>query len=696
MMILSIFDSKKSMSKEAEALLRAEEVKRKEMQKVLKTSEIAMPTKEDFYPYPQEYMRFLDEVNIKPKTLYEKACHFVENIFPIEPEGQTKQKITTDLRAAYINATPKGVFSLAVIVAFAIIIFAMAYIAAFGFDIFGGFFFGMALLGFWYFYNYPSTSAKTMSVQMSADTVLAVLYMVIYMRASPNMEGAIKFASQNLEGPLAWDLRKLLWDIETARYSSADEALVDYITKWKDKNREFSDSLNLLRGSAIEQSRREMVYDETINVILNGTKERAKHYAAGLRMPMTLIYAMGILLPIMGLVLFPIVLIFISKDVKPNFILFGYDILLPLMLYFIVDNILSSKPPTFSPPDITRAKDVPPMGKFVFGGMTLPIWPFSLLIALPFILIGWAGSNDPVFYNSVTYSLIATFGFALMIASYAFLDSYQKKKVRDDIEKIENEFSTALFQFGNIIAGGTPLESSIDKVKENLKELEIAKMFDIISLNMKKFGYTFEEALFDKEVGAIWYYPSKMIHSIMQTIIQSSRKSIKTAASSMIVISKYLKGVHEVKEEIEDILGETTSSMKFLSMFLSPIVAGVTVTLAVIILRILTNLGKTLGDLGSLSGQNAAQSVLLIPWALNGDALPITPSFFQVIVGIYMIETAVLIALFLNGVEYGNDPVGLRNQIWSILLTAIVIYCISWFVTYSMFGGTIDSLLTPG
>ena len=81
---------------------------------------------------------------------------------------------------------------------------------------------------------------------------------------------------------------------------------------------------------------------------------------------------------------------------------------------------------------------------------------------------------------------------------------------------------------------------------------------------MKKFGYTFEQALFDKDVGAIWFYPSSLIQSIMQTIIQSSKKSIKTAGDSMMVISRYLKDMHNVKEEIDEILGETISSMKFL------------------------------------------------------------------------------------------------------------------------------------
>jgi Flp pilus assembly protein TadB len=688
-----VLDKKKKV---IEAMQKAEEVKRREIERALKVSEIQIPKKREFYPYPSEYIKFIEEVKIKPTTFYEKVCHLVENIFPIEPSKETKVKIGDSLRAAYINANPKGVFSLAILSTIIIIVFVMFSIVFFNIGlVFGLFGFIVALGAFWYLYKYPSSKAKSMGIRMSADSVLAILYMVIYMRASPNLEGAIKFASQNLEGPLAWDLRKLLWDIEVGRYSSASDAMIDYINKWKDKNKEFSEALNMLRGSAVEQARREIVYDETINIILNGTRERARHYAADLRMPMTLIYAMGVLLPVMGLVLFPIVLIFIADQVKPSFVFFGYDILLPLSLYFIVSHILSSKPPTFSPPDISKAKGVPPMGKFALGSINIPIWPIALVLSLPFIFTGITGLTNPDTYYSVSFSITIIFGLSLIIIAYTFLDSYQKSRVRKDIEKIENEFATALFQLGNILGGGTPLEFAVDRVRVNLKELKIAEMFEIASLNMKKFGYTFEEAMFDKEVGAIWYYPSKLIHSIMQTIIQSAKKSVKTAASSMVVISRYLKGVHEVKEEIDDMLGETTSSMRFLAMFLSPMVAGVTITMAVVILQILTQLGAAMTQITTMSsGLNTAQTFFLVPWAMGGT-LPITPPVFQMIVGIYMIETAVLLAVFLNGVQYGEDPVGVRSSIWTILLLGMIIYIISWMVTYSMFGGAISSLLTP-
>lgn len=687
-----IFESKKKKIEEAKR--RAEAIKRDQVRRALTTSKIQMPNAGEFVPYTKEYRTFLQEIKQEPITLYEKACAFTEKIFPIEPDQKTAAKIDESLKAAYVNATPKGSFSFAFLVTLLCLVASIIFIVLGGGLVFGGFALAMTLVLFWYLYNYPHSKAKAVGIQMSADAVLGILYMVIYMRLSPNLEGAIKFASKNLGGPLSWDLKKLVWDIETGTYGSANEALTFYIDKWKDKNKEFAEALSLLKNTAIESKRREAVYEETIDVILNGTRERAKHYASGLRMPMTLVYALGILLPVMGLILFPIVMIFVSESVKPSFVFFGYNILLPTILFFLVNYLLSSKPPTFSPPDISAARGVPPMGKIKIEDKLIPIWPIALVVGIPFIILGLLGISSEEVYLSVNFSILIILGLALPIVTYAFLDSYQKMRVRNDIEKIENEFGIALFQLGNVIAGGTPIESAIDKARHNMKETKIAEMFEIISLNMKKFGCTFEQALFDKKIGAIYYYPSNLITSIMQTILQSAKKSIKTAAGSMVVISRYLKGVHDVKEEIDDILGETTASMGFLAMFLAPLVSGITVTMAVVILQILTRLGASMQSITSSAGSNMAQSMLLIPWAMGGE-LPISPPVFQIIVGIYMIETAVLLSAFLNGIKYGRDPVGMRYNIWSILLFGIIIYIISWAVTYTMFAGPLSSMLEP-
>ncbi len=679
---------------------RIEEIRKRQIKKVLKEIEptVELPKEEKFEPYSIDYKKFLEDIKRKPETFYEKACLFSEKLIKVKPDDSTSAKLKQDITAAYITATPEGVMSFSLLSFFAMMLISVT-------GILGGFInagFGLFLIllggGISYFiYTYPSTHARSLQAKMSSEIVLAILYMVIYMRNNPNIEGAVKFASKNLSGPLSWDLKKIMWDVELGTYSSIDEAFSFYLTKWKDKNEEFSEALHILKASTSEsESRRTAMLDEAINVILEGTKERMKHYAQGLRLPVMLIHAMGVLLPVIGLIMFPIIVLFMQDVIKPVFIFIGYDIALPVFLYLYMNYILQTKPPTFSQPDTTKSKGIPPIGKFSLFGKNIPILPISLIIGLIIISIGFAGIGTADVATSVNYSIIVVIGICVSVIVYCYLDSYQKIKIRNDIEKIENEFSEALFQLGNSIAGGTPIEVSVDRAVENLKNMKISDLFLISSMNMKKLGMTFEQSLFDKEYGAIQQYPSKLIHSIMQTIIESSRKSVKIASLSMLTISHYLKGMHNVKEEINEILGETVTSMKFLALFLAPMIAGVTVSMAVVIIQILTSISTQLSTLASapdLAG--GLQGLVLFGWNQGGTGPPIEPAAFQLIVGIYMLQTALLLSYFINRIQYGEDAIGLRNVIWQTLIFAAIIYALSWFVTYNMFGGPIKSLLNP-
>lgn len=685
--------------KKKEAEKKAEEIRRQQIERVLKEIQpgLEIPKEMKFQPYPMDYSQFLKEIKHQPQSWYEKSCALAEKILRIKPDEKTRIRIEENIKTAYLNASPSGVlsFSFLTLIIFLLLGFATILFAADMLFTMFLIFFGLGLT--YYLYSYPTSHARAIQVKMSSDIVLAVLYMVIYMRNSPNIEGAVKFAAENLTGPLAWDLKKLMWDVEVGVYSSVDQALVAYLSKWKEQNKEFTEALHLLRGSTAESDfRRAAMLDEAISVILDGTRERMKHYAQGLRMPVMLIHAMGVLLPVIGLVMFPIVVIFMADVIKPIFIFIGYDVLLPLFLLWYMNYILQTKPTTFSQPDVSQAKGVPPLGKvFVFGKNVL-ILPFALLAAIPLLLIGFMGFSNPDVALSVNHSILIIFGISLGIIVYCILDSYQKIKVRKDIERIEEEFSEALFQLGNQVAGGTPIEVAVDKAQENLKNLRIADLFLTVSMNMKKLGFTFEQALFDKEYGAIWHYPSRLIRSIMQTVIESAEKGVRVASMSMLTISRYLKGMHEVKEEMNEILGETVTSMRFLAMFLAPLIAGVTVTMAVIIIQILASLTAQLSTLMAESeGFGSMQGMFLFTWGGGGQGAPITPPLFQLIVGLYMIETALLLSMFLNRIEYGEDAVGLRSTIASTLLFGIIIYVASWFVTYTMFGTPIRSLLTP-
>ncbi len=692
---MAIFGKDNKKEKLREAARRATEKRKEELRKIIAGSpDISLPTTKKMKVYPTEYRDFLREIKRKPLSLYERAASLAENLVPFKIDPNFGG-IGDSAKAGYLNITTKGVIGLTIL-AFLLVLVSTVLIQNYAnSSVFSFIFLTLGLVATYLVYNHPKSNAQVVVSKMSADSVLGVLYMVVYMRSSPNLEGAIRFASETLSGPLSWDLKKLLWEIQLGTYQSGDAALVAYITKWKSKNTEFAESLNLLRNATIGTKRREDLYDQVVNIILTGTAIRSRRYVSNLRLPITLIHAMGILLPIMGLVLFPIVVIFMSQAVKPAFLFLTYDLILPLALWFIIDYTLKARPPTFSQPDISLAKGVPPLGKLKIGEMYLPVWIFALLIALPITFIGYNGLAAADQFGSVNYSILFVVGLASAVIAYTLLDSFQKIKIREDIEKIEQEFSVALFQLGNQLNSGYPIEVAIDRSMESLKGLKIAEMFRIASDNMRRFGYSFEQAFFDPKIGAVWYYPSHLIRSIMLTVVESSKKGMSIAAVSMITISKYLQSLSDVKESVSDVLGETTASMLFLAQFLTPLVAGVTVTMAVVIIQILTQLGTQLSALAAQGSQlPTSTNLFVIPWVTAGG-VAVTPAVFQIVVGIYMVEIAILLSMFLNRIEFGEDAIGLRSIIWKTLVVALIVYAISWFVTFGIFGNSIQSLLVP-
>ncbi len=686
---------------------RIEEVRRERLKKILQElkpkfdiEEYTPKTEERFRT--KDYYQFIKEIRKEPKTLYEKLCWKAQKIFPVKPDRKTAEKLEAEIKTAYLNVKPEGVFSLSILLFLIGVFIFFGFFIAFRALLFSLIVFSLFAGAAWYCYTYPSKKSKELEIKMAADLVMAVLYMVIYMRTSPNLEGALKFAAENLSGPLSWDLKKLLWDIEVGVYPSMDLAIACYLAKWKDKNEEFVEALQLLRAATGEPGERRLsLLDEAVNVMLNGTREKMRYYARNLRMPVMLVYSMGIMLPVIGLVMFPVVAIFMTEIVKPIFIFLGYDVLLPIFLFWFISNLLSTKPTTFSQPEVEEAKGVPKLGKFRFFGKEVNILPFAIAASLPFILYGIHGISltSTLSLEDISrqtfYSIFVIFGIALGIITYSYLDSFQKMPLRKRIERIENEFGEALFQFGNQLASGRPVETAIDKATKDMKNLKIAGLFREVIANMKKLGMTFEQALFDREAGVLWKYPSKLIKSIFQVIIESAEKSVKLTALTCLTLSRYLKGVKMVKEEIISMLSETITSMRFLATFLAPLISGIIVTMAIVIMEILFVMMSKMRELMS-SGMPVTLPVFLTwAWSGGGEGMPITPAGFQIVVGLYTIETALIISYFVNRLEYGEDAIGFRNILYKTLFIAIITYTLSWWISFRIFGPVLAQILTP-
>nr|EGQ40723.1 MAG: hypothetical protein J07AB56_02740 [Candidatus Nanosalinarum sp. J07AB56] len=342
----------------------------------------------------REYEEYVeDEESSRKQTSYEKLCLKSASMLPVAADDSTRDRLSGPLKLLDWDITPGMVVSGATAVGAGLFVaWALLFAANFALgnlvpvSIMAIFVLVPFVAGI-YTYLKPVYDAKEKVVESSQEMILSILYMVIYMESSPNLEGAVRFAALNLEGPIAKDLKGVLWNVEVRNFDTVEESLAHYSQKWKDYNDDYLESLQLIQTAVQEPNpeRRDQLLDDAIDRILEGTEERMNSYAKGLKTPVAILNAFGALLPILGMIMLPLVSSFIDAIGVPHLFTI-FNIMLPAALYWFMRQILSSRPPTVSV-SASDTETMPSRGRFtvsVLGmEMQVPSWvPGSRRVSL--------------------------------------------------------------------------------------------------------------------------------------------------------------------------------------------------------------------------------------------------------------------------------------------------------------------------
>ncbi|MBY6293969.1 hypothetical protein GLU60_01115 [Nanohaloarchaea archaeon H01] len=680
--------------------------------------------------YSREYKEYQEEEKDETdKTTYEKLCIKAADLLSVKAGDRTQNKLTPPLRLLGWDITPGMVLSAAVGVSFGL--FVLWFMVFMSNLILGPFIpvsimliLGVVALGSGvYTYFKPVYAAKNKVIKSSGEMILAVLYMVIYMRSSPNLEGAIRFAALNLEGPIADDLKGILWDLEVGKYNNVEEALEEYTKSWKDYNDDFLESLQLLKAAVNEPNdqRRETLLQDSINRILDGTQEKMKHYAQGLKTPVMILNAMGAMLPVLGMIMLPLISVFMGSAISLTHLFLIFNVLLPGFLYWFMQRVLSSRPPTVSTQPSSE-ETLPERWYYQLNILgeerNIPVWPIGLGIFLfiglygligylifPYTypvgseilsevsvpaLFGTADSLSPL--PMLMRSLSITVGLGLGIGTSFILGHKKRKKAEENLRKIEKQFPTALFQLGNKISGGTPIELALEEAADSTSDLEISELFDLASRNVRDMGMTFEKAVFDESYGALRKFPSQMIHTVMKAILKSSDKGTNMASMAMMTISKYLDNIHKTQEKLNDLMEDTTTTILMLAYLLAPIVSGIAVGMSQTIITAMYRLGTSFRDQTSgleTSQVSGSQGFTGIIGNLD-SAIP--PEILQFVVGIYLIQLLFILGTFYMKISEGENKTYRNMFIGKILISGMLFYSLSLIIVSVLFGGIISGV----
>jgi len=663
----------------------------------------------------REYFQFKQD-EMPELSKYERWARSLGNFIKIKLAVKDENRINKQLQIAHLSVSPGEAVGLAItmfLVSFFISILISLSVWFLGFDFPFAFLFLMIIGSFflfYYFYTLPERLAVKWRLKAGSQMVPAILYTVVYMKHTSNLERAISFVSEHIEPPLALDLKKVLWDVETGRYSSIKDSLDNYLDSWRDYSMEFVESFHLIESSLYEptEERRIEVLERALRVILDGIYDKMLKYTHEVKSPLTNVYMLGIVLPTLGLALLPLASTLLGGFVRWSHVFIIFNILIPFLVFYLTSNIMLKRPGGYGESSLLEKNPLYNRYKsrehyYKAFAICLPFFLLGLLplffgglsgilglesdFALSDIGLGFFGEgnffgfidgNGPFGIGALILSLFIPFSIAMFFALSFLSKSKELIKIREQSKELEKEFNNSLFALGNRLGDGLPAEIAFARVAESSKGQRTENFFRIVHTNIQSMGMGLEEAIFNPKRGALVYYPSALIATSMRILVESVKKGLNVAAQSLMSISEYVRNIQKINERLRDLLADVVSDMKSNMTFLAPLLAGIVVGLASMIIGILGRLkemvrlggGETeIAGLGTIGGiTNLFDITKMVP-----------PYFMQIAIGIYIIEIIFILTSALVVIDSGEDKLKRTYQLGKNLIKGCFLYLITAF-----------------
>lgn len=668
------------------------------------------------------YVTFCKKINEKFSGLgknatyneeYQKAIDFLDWDLSAEEYSATVKFVLIAglFLAVIISGTIYSLFGETITEAFGSPMF--MYLLVFGIPI------GLVFYLYTFVQKYPLNKVQDEKINALTFVPEILGYMIMSMKLVPNLEKAIEFASEHGHGKIAEDLKKLLWEVKVGIKNSVAEGLDELAYKWGDISVELKKGLMKIRSSVIEssESKRYQLLDQTMNDTLVSVKGKLEDYARTLNQPATVMFYLGILLPLLLIIVLPVGSAFSgSAMAQPIYLIMIYNIAIPLGCFFYARGVIKKRPPTYVPPvipdhypglpkkNMLKIKDFQ-INVFILIAIIIGIGIFSgIFLQTTFgvtkekILEEEFGTTEYVFTDCTTeeitqknadpkfmcnserafwndpknmitpyYIIFSLFiSIALSISLWCYATSTYKRKIQLQTETQEKEFKDALYIIASRLGENKPIEDAFDHTRQFLPKSSVAKdIFGKTVDNIRVLGLTLNSAVFDKNYGALKNNPSTIINSAMRLVVDSVQMGVNVAAKTLISYSMQLRNTDEINRLLSTLIAEITSTLNSMAKFIGPIILGVTTTLHKVVISTLSSVASSgaLEEMGeSLKNiDTAGMGIDMVSMTSFGSSLNMdvigkiaTPTAFTIIVAIYVIEIVLIMTFFTTMIEQEN------------------------------------------
>ncbi|MEM3421479.1 MAG: hypothetical protein QW315_04390 [Candidatus Hadarchaeum sp.] len=472
-------------------------------------------------------------------------------------------------------------------------------------------------------------------------------YLTMAMKITPNLERACAFASEQLGGKMGQDLRKKMSECHMRRYSSADEALLKFSQCWERACPELGRAIYLIRSSVSElrKSSREMTLDRSLQLVLHGARRRVREFSSKISPPTLLIYSLGILLPLVFVVILPVLSVIELRVGLPQ-IIFIYCFLLPLLVYLLSNNVLSRRPATHQPPNVS------------IGASQLHSALMAIAFSIPALAICfWLDASPDLKALAVLWAIV------LSISAFLYFTSVQAYLHREEIVQMEGEFSDALVQLGNRISEERPAEEALGHVAATMGGSKLAGVFMTAASNVNLGGMGLRAAFFDETRGALRQVNSNMIRGTLKILVDLVERNTRAAGEAILRTAQHLHELKEAEEEMKRSMAEMVTSMRSVAIFFAPLITSIAARLQ-----------------GLLS-----EKVASLEFFLSAE---ISPPAFLFVLGLYIIILTIILINYVVEIELGEDGLAKRMAFASALPVSMVV-----FTAGAILGGQVVAFL---
>lgn len=475
-----------------------------------------------------------------------------------------------------------------------------------------------------------------------------ISYLSAALRFNPNLENAITLLTNKKEN-FGKDLHRELWKTYLASNNSVEDALTEFSNKLDDEDEGIKRSIDLIKSSVSEQEyeSRKKILDRSVKICFEEIQDKVESFASGLQLPTTVIYGVGVLLPLVLLAVLPIIS---STGVKITGLEIGllYCFIIPIGIFGLQKKTLSKRPVTFSNPEIELRQNKIQTYSFTFLTFTTPI------------IAGLALKVS----NSLMMLLIL-WGIGGGISIFCYLSSKKSYEIREKNKKLEKEFSASLTQLASQLKSGHPPEKAFHMTAKITEGSEISKILRKTSKNLRAGGMNLKNSLFDPNRGSLKQVESQTVRTTFEIMVNFLSHSPKAAGNAISQIGEHLKNLSKVEKKAKRSLQEIVSSMKSVTLFFAPLIASITVRLQQLLLDKTQNL----------------------PFFGAGVQLP--SHTFLGVLGIYIIVLTLLLTNYIVKIEQGDDKVIKRINIAKTLPISLTVFTFGFII-----GGQLISIIS--